>query len=515
MAPPGANLVNAADLPLAPHSAETEAAVLGALLLDNRAWSRVCDLLTAGDFYTASHRAIWSGLDALLREGAAVDVLTLADSLRGSGELDNVGGLAYLHQLAQGTPSAANIRRYAEIVVDHARRRDLAAIAIELQNAAMRPGADIRELRQSTERKLATIHKAAAPAPALNLPDLAGRVPPDRAWALLYWIILGHPHLLVGAGGIGKSTFLLQLAVCLTLARYFIDSIPASLKVLLWACEDDADELWRRLLCVARWLDVPLEDLAGRLIIAPRHGMDNVLITSEFGRLQFTPTMQELRAQALDTGAQVVMLDNLAHVYGADENRRHDVTFFLNGLAGALPGIATILAGHPSRSLGSEFSGSSAWENAVRCRLYLGRSLPDQPDEDDAGDDAVRYLARRKANYSARDWRRFRFADGVLVPDAVELDGAGIVGQLREARAERVVLDAARRLAEMGLRFTDGSTSPQFLPRLILEYKLAQGCSKSQLAAAMREAMLAGSITRAVVGNYSNRSPMYGLKVTA
>jgi hypothetical protein len=498
-----------------PHSVEAEAAVLGALLIDRAAWDRVRDVLGEADIYRAAHRAIWRAIERVRHEDQAADVLTVAEALRAAGELEDVGGLAYLQGLANSTPSAANVAAYAKIVRDRDRQRRLAGNFETLRVAALAPGANLEELRAEGEKALAEIPRRTEHMQPLDLRDLSTKSPPDRVWAMLWWIAMGHAHLLVGAGGIGKSTILMQLAACLALARHFVDEIPAALRVLMWLCEDDAAEIWRRLVAIAKWLDVPLEMLAENLHIVPRHGCENVLYTNEGGRLRFTPTLAELRKQALDLGAHVVMLDNLAHVFGADENKRHDVTTFLNGLAGALPGCALILAGHPSRAEGSEFSGSSAWENAVRARFYLGRSLPDQkPGEaDDDLDDTVRFLARRKANYSARDWRRFTFANGVLVPDEVEAAG-GMVAHLRTQRAEQVVLDGARRLRAMGVRVTDGATSPQYLPRVLLDYKLADGCTKRELSNATRAAMLDGKLVRAKVGQYAgNRSPMFGLVV--
>jgi hypothetical protein len=87
----------------------------------------------------------------------------------------------------------------------------------------------------------------------------------------------------------------------------------------------------------------------------------------------------------------------------------------MNALSGALPGMAILMLGHPSRGLNSEFSGSSAWENVARTRLYLGASLPDQKQEEEPTPD-TRYLSRRKSNYSSKDWRRCSFKDGVLMP---------------------------------------------------------------------------------------------------
>jgi hypothetical protein len=185
----------------------------------------------------------------------------------------------------------------------------------------------------------------------------------------------------------------------------------------------------------------------------------------------------------------------------------------MNALAGALRGLAVLLLAHPSRSAGSEFSGSSAWENVARTRLYLGATLPgEKPDADTAPADNVRYLSRRKANYSAKDWRRMTYADGALTPDAQETEG-GIVGQIRERKAERLILESIQKLATMGVHGTDGSRSSNFLPSLILEYHLDEGTPRRELTSAMRALMVSGQIKRESIGKRPNRSPITGLVV--
>src|SRR5687768_1755132 len=106
--------VEAARVP--PQSVEAEQSVLGGLLLDNAAWDRIADIVGEGDFYRADHRAIFTHIAQLVEDNKPADALTVADSLERSGKLADVGGRAYLGSLALNTPSAANIRRYAEIV---------------------------------------------------------------------------------------------------------------------------------------------------------------------------------------------------------------------------------------------------------------------------------------------------------------------------------------------------------------------------------------------------------------
>ena len=95
---------------------EAEQSVLGALLLDIKAYARISDAVTAADFYRAEHRVIFGALEEMIAQAAEVDVITLYERLHGSGA--EFGGLPYLNQLAACVPSAANIRRHAEIVAE-------------------------------------------------------------------------------------------------------------------------------------------------------------------------------------------------------------------------------------------------------------------------------------------------------------------------------------------------------------------------------------------------------------
>lgn len=364
---------------------------------------------------------------------------------------------------------------------------------------------------------LSLVKPGIAPAPPankrqpLNWPELAGRDPPERRWAIRGWLGFGHVTLLVGPGGIGKTLLAQQIASCLALRKPFIGDVAAPLTCLMWACEDDHDELWRRQVALARWCQAGLQEFAERLIIVPRHGLENTLVATEFGKLAYSPLLEELREQAADLAAEVVILDNVGQLYGGGENDRHAVTAFLNALSGALPGRALLLLAHPSRSAGSEFSGSSAWENVARTRLYLGATLPgEKPTPDAEPEDNVRYLARRKANYSPRDWRRMTYAEGALTPDQPESTG-GVIASIRASNAERAVIAGLAKLTSMGVYATDGQRSGQYLPKLLAEYKLDDGLNKRELITAMRGLMVAGKLKRGEVGKRPNRAPMFGL----
>ena len=97
-----------------PQSIEAEQSVLGGLLLDNTAWDRISDMVGEKEFYRADHRLIFQHIILLIENNRPADVLTVAESLERSAKLTEAGGQAYLGSLSLNTPSAANIRRYAE-----------------------------------------------------------------------------------------------------------------------------------------------------------------------------------------------------------------------------------------------------------------------------------------------------------------------------------------------------------------------------------------------------------------
>jgi replicative DNA helicase len=169
--------VEAARIP--PQSIEAEQSVLGGLLLDNTAWDRIADLIGDHDFYRADHRLIFEHIGALIDHGKPADTLTVAESLERSGKLAEIGGPAYLASLSLNTPSAANIRRYAEIVRERSVMRHLAAVGAEIADAAFSPGGRTAgELLDHAEGRVFEIAEASSRGKQgfLGIDELAARV---------------------------------------------------------------------------------------------------------------------------------------------------------------------------------------------------------------------------------------------------------------------------------------------------------------------------------------------------
>jgi replicative DNA helicase len=145
-------------LKVPPQSLEAEQAVLGGLLIDNDALDRVADILRANDYYHDAHRLIFEHVQRLLAENKPADIITVGESLERSGRLEGIGGIPYLAALAEGVPSAANVRRYAEIVREKAILRQLTALGAEISESAYNPqGASAKALLDQAEAKVLQI----------------------------------------------------------------------------------------------------------------------------------------------------------------------------------------------------------------------------------------------------------------------------------------------------------------------------------------------------------------------
>jgi replicative DNA helicase len=147
-----------ARLRVPPHSIEAEQSVLGGLLLDNLSWDRAADLLGDSDFYRHEHRLIYAAIGALVNATRPADVITVFEHLQSLGKAEECGGLAYLNALAQGVPSAANLRRYAEIVRERAILRKLVAASDEIATTAFNPqGRQVAQILDEAEGRIFSI----------------------------------------------------------------------------------------------------------------------------------------------------------------------------------------------------------------------------------------------------------------------------------------------------------------------------------------------------------------------
>ncbi|MBB4017604.1 hypothetical protein GGR16_002638 [Chelatococcus caeni] len=261
-----------------------------------------------------------------------------------------------------------------------------------------------------------------APKPYFTAEAFTGE-PPERRWIVEDWIPAGTVTSIYGDGGLGKTLLAQQLIYASSTGRQWLGMDAAPRKCLAVFCEDDRDELHRRHAAIVGGLGYEFADGLANALIWPRVGEDNLLVTFDAaGKPTRTPFLRQLAKAVLDERVELLVLDTVADMFGGNESLRAQVNYFVKTVCGGLIKAAAqrgveltvIILAHPSlagMATGTGSSGSTAWNNAVRSRLYLTRP------EDGRGDERI--LSRKKANYAAAGDDtaiRLRWDGGVLRP---------------------------------------------------------------------------------------------------
>jgi len=146
-----------------PHSVEAEQSIIGGLMLDNQVWDKVSIRVCEKDFYRSEHRTLYRAILTLSQKNQPFDVVTLLDTLKSTNELDEAGGEAYLFELANNTPSVANVSAYANIVREKSVQRQLIAVATDIADSAYNPlGRELSELLDVAESRVFAIAEQTA-----------------------------------------------------------------------------------------------------------------------------------------------------------------------------------------------------------------------------------------------------------------------------------------------------------------------------------------------------------------
>lgn len=155
------------------YSQDAEQSVIGGLMLDNDCWDEVILRISTDDFFHKIHREIFKAMSHLVAAGKPIDLLTLTESIenRGKDSLEQLGGFAYLAELAKNTPSVANLTHYCDIVARYSRGRQLAAIGNEIHESAVAPGANIAAAMEMAEQKITQLAERAEPQQGVTIVD--------------------------------------------------------------------------------------------------------------------------------------------------------------------------------------------------------------------------------------------------------------------------------------------------------------------------------------------------------
>ncbi|MEN6467579.1 MAG: replicative DNA helicase, partial [Smithella sp.] len=139
---------------LPPQNTDAEQSILGSILLENSSINAALEIINKGDFYSESHRKIFSVIVELSEKNEPVDLITLSNALKDRNILDAVGGVAYLASLVDNVPSAANVANYAKIVKEKAILRGLIGSATEIITSCYETGADVDQVLDKAEHRI-------------------------------------------------------------------------------------------------------------------------------------------------------------------------------------------------------------------------------------------------------------------------------------------------------------------------------------------------------------------------
>lgn len=353
----------------------------------------------------------------------------------------------------------------------------------------------------------------------LDIEAIASQRPPAREWVIDQWLPRGTVTILVGSGGVGKSLLSQQICTSIAAGMDWLGKTERGFVVGLF-CEDDQNEVWRRQVDICASMNSTMEGLAQYLLIEGRAGRFNTLTYfADHGCIEDSPLLMAIRKTLEELffkgPVELLVLDNVAQMFnGGDhgENDRKKVTDFLNHLTGLAIeyGIAVLLLAHPGKAEGSEYSGSTAWDNAVRSRLFLRR------ESDDPNSRVI--LSRRKANYAARGgdiafvWESgaFKRADGKR--SFVEI----LAASSRVLEVQRTVLDALDWLADRKLTASHKRQASNYLPKEMRKRGIDKGFSQAELTEAMDQLIADMRIAvDADLWKDGHRNAVRGLKAAA
>lgn len=328
---------------------------------------------------------------------------------------------------------------------------------------------------------------------------------PERHWIIPDWLGIGYVTGQYGDGGVGKGMTAQALQTAVATGTQWLGHAVTPCRSIGLYCEDDPDELHRRQDRICRAFDINFADL-GTMRWVSGVGEDNTFCTfTSDGKMNVTDRFHQIEAAAREHEAKLIVLDNVADLFGGNENDRNQVRRFINLLNRLAMdrGAAVLLNCHPSRAglaSGNLDGGSTAWSNSMRSRWTLAKA----PADEDGSDNGERVLSRAKANYSPDGGLiRMRWASGVLVPLTRE---GGIAASVSRAEAERVFMTLMDRCAAQGVRVNHSKNSSTYAPKIFAKRPDRDGYGVKDFERAM-QGLFADRKIR--VDDYRNKGRTY------
>lgn len=341
---------------LPPHSSEAEQGVIGCILLSPKECLPQCQQAFSGSspFYDLRHDAIYN---ACVNLGSELDFITLQQRLKDNGELDQIGGIAYLNACQESVPSAANLAYYLDIVVEKYELRRLIQTCTDVVGRVYEFTGNLPQLLDEVGHDIGRICRAKpVTGSVLGWDEMMSLdTSQDNNCILGYngdrttrYLCKGHSAWLIGPSGVGKSSLLFQMGTCFATGKDFHGITPAfgrSLRILIVQAENDDGDMAEMAKGIHEGLAMAMED---ELLELARRNIKVVSVTGKIG-LQFCAWLrQEIEAFRAD----IVLVDPLLSFAGIDVSRQDQVSQFCRVWLGPVlqeTGVVMIAAHHTGK----------------------------------------------------------------------------------------------------------------------------------------------------------------------
>lgn len=307
-----------------PHSIEAEMAFLGAILINNHAYSRPSEYLRPEHFALAEHRKIYSACVAIIDRGGVADPVTLKAVLEGKDDLAAAGGIAYLNKLVNAGVAVINAWEYGRLIYDLYLRRELIDYGERIMAIAYEDGdADLQiEAAQIMLARLPLADAAAARTlRPIDAADMLAHPIPPRQWIVGKILCRGYLTLLAASGGTGKTTLAMAIAVSCAIGRTIIgEYVHHRSRVLVLSLEDDRDEIARRLAACVIAHGIDPARLAGWLLIESMASRDGKMLKTSANGVEETAMVNNLMSTIKRQNIDVLIIDPIVKASDGDEN---------------------------------------------------------------------------------------------------------------------------------------------------------------------------------------------------
>ena len=342
-----------------PQSINSEQSILGGLMIDNNALDSIVDIIQPDDFYRRDHKIIYEHIAAMIQRGRPADSLTVAESLRDAGLDTDTGGFAYLAELVNNTPSAANIRRYAEIVHDKSVLRQLISAGDHMVTCALQPeGRETAQILDEAERIVLAINERNSRGQrgfqpmATLVREVSEKIIDlyqNQQGSEVTGVPTGYPNLdrelaglqrgdliiIAGRPSMGKTSFAINIAENV--------GVRQELPVAVFSLEMGGDQLAQRLISSVANIDAQklrkaqLEDEEWNAFSKAVHRLENKPIyiddTPALSPLELRARTRRLKAES---GVGLVMVDYLQLMRGSKrtDSREQEISEISRSLKG-------------------------------------------------------------------------------------------------------------------------------------------------------------------------------------